>query len=112
MAAARRGVGNLPAELTSFVGRRGEVAEVRRLLADSRLVTLTGVDGGRRPGWRCGPLGETAFQAAYHRGLELPAADTFAYAPATASGRLVARGRSNKEIAAQLVRSSPGREPT
>ena len=37
--------GNLPAELTSFVGRRGELAEVRRLLAGSRLVTLTGVGG-------------------------------------------------------------------
>ena len=37
--------GNLPAELTSFVGRRGEVAEVRRLLAGSRLVTLTGAGG-------------------------------------------------------------------
>jgi predicted ATPase/DNA-binding NarL/FixJ family response regulator len=45
MAPARRGAGNLPAELTSFVGRRGEVAEVRRLLAESRLVTLTGVGG-------------------------------------------------------------------
>jgi len=41
----RRGAGNLPAELTSFVGRRNEMAEVRRLLADSRLVTLTGVGG-------------------------------------------------------------------
>ena len=47
--------GNLPAELTSFVGRRGEVAEVKRLLAGSRLVTLTGVGGSARPGWRCGP---------------------------------------------------------
>src|SRR5258708_38158906 len=37
--------GNLPAELTSFVGRRREVAEVRRLLSMSRLVTLTGVGG-------------------------------------------------------------------
>ena len=45
MPAVRRGTGNLPAELTSFVGRRGEVAEVRRLLANSRLVTLTGVGG-------------------------------------------------------------------
>jgi non-specific serine/threonine protein kinase len=45
MAPVRRGAGNLPAELTSFVGRRGEVAEVRRLLGDSRLVTLTGVGG-------------------------------------------------------------------
>src|SRR6516162_10331800 len=45
MAPVRRGAGNLPAELTSFVGRRGELAEVRRLLADSRLVTLTGIGG-------------------------------------------------------------------
>ena len=45
MAPAARATGNLPAELTSFVGRRGELAEVRRLLADSRLVTLTGPGG-------------------------------------------------------------------
>ena len=45
MAPARHGAGNLPAELTSFVGRRDELAEVRRLLAGSRLVTLTGVGG-------------------------------------------------------------------
>jgi signal transduction histidine kinase len=44
-AAKRRGAGNLSAELTSFVGRRGELAEVRRLLSESRLVTLTGVGG-------------------------------------------------------------------
>ncbi|WP_326820695.1 ATP-binding protein [Streptosporangium sp. NBC_01756] len=35
----------LPAEVTSFVGRRHEVAEARRLLCDARLVTLTGVGG-------------------------------------------------------------------
>jgi len=45
MAPEGRGAGNLPAELTSFVGRRDELAEVRRLLAGSRLVTLTGVGG-------------------------------------------------------------------
>ena len=45
MAPWARVTGNLPAELTSFVGRRGELAEVRRLLASSRLVTLTGVGG-------------------------------------------------------------------
>ena len=38
-------VGSLPAELTSFVGRRRELGEVKRLLAESRLVTLTGVGG-------------------------------------------------------------------
>ena len=45
MAPGARVTGNLPAELTSFVGRCGELAEVRRLLAGSRLVTLTGVGG-------------------------------------------------------------------
>src|ERR1700694_1572838 len=36
---------NLPADITSFVGRRREVAEGRNLLAASRLVTCTGVGG-------------------------------------------------------------------
>jgi non-specific serine/threonine protein kinase len=35
----------LPLELSSFVGRRREVGEVRRLLSTSRLVTLTGPGG-------------------------------------------------------------------
>ena len=73
-------------------------------------------------------LGETAFQAACHRGLDLPAADVLAYAlqqptekppekppaPAVSDGapltprelqvaRLIAGGRSNKQIAAELV---------
>ncbi|MDT5041277.1 MAG: hypothetical protein QOE51_2262 [Actinoplanes sp.] len=42
---ARGYLGNLPAEMTSFVGRRQEVAVVRRMLASSRLVTLTGAGG-------------------------------------------------------------------
>ncbi|HEX8870039.1 MAG TPA: LuxR C-terminal-related transcriptional regulator [Lentzea sp.] len=37
--------GNLPADTTSFVGRKADVVEVRRLLSESRLVTLTGVGG-------------------------------------------------------------------
>jgi predicted ATPase/DNA-binding CsgD family transcriptional regulator len=39
------GHGRLPAEVTSFVGRRRELAETRRLLSSSRLLTLTGVGG-------------------------------------------------------------------
>ncbi len=36
---------NLPVQLTSFVGRQAELAEVRALLADNRLATLTGAGG-------------------------------------------------------------------
>src|SRR3712207_2365744 len=35
----------LPADLTSFVGRRAERSEIRRLLAASRMVTVTGAGG-------------------------------------------------------------------
>jgi predicted ATPase/DNA-binding CsgD family transcriptional regulator len=37
--------GNLPQELTSFVGRQRELSQVKRLLAGSRLLTLVGVGG-------------------------------------------------------------------
>ena len=36
---------NLPADLTSFVGREREVAAVKRLLAKSRMITLVGTGG-------------------------------------------------------------------
>lgn len=37
---------NLPMQLTSFIGREREIAEVERLLSENRLVTLTGAGGG------------------------------------------------------------------
>jgi predicted ATPase/class 3 adenylate cyclase/DNA-binding CsgD family transcriptional regulator len=36
---------NLPNQLTSFVGRKGTIAELRRLLVSARLLTLTGPGG-------------------------------------------------------------------
>lgn len=36
---------NLPTQLTTFIGRKAEVAEVNRLLSESRLTTLTGSGG-------------------------------------------------------------------
>src|SRR5438094_580419 len=36
---------NLPEQLTSFVGRKREMAEVKRLLETRRLLTLTGLPG-------------------------------------------------------------------
>ena len=36
---------NLPVQLTSFISRQREIAEVGRLLAEARLLTLTGAGG-------------------------------------------------------------------
>src|SRR5207245_2266877 len=45
MARPARRLGNLPAEATSFIGRRDELAEVRRTLSKARLVSLVGPGG-------------------------------------------------------------------
>jgi predicted ATPase/DNA-binding CsgD family transcriptional regulator len=37
--------GELPAQLTTFIGRQGKLAEIRKLLGDARLVTLVGIGG-------------------------------------------------------------------
>jgi non-specific serine/threonine protein kinase len=42
---ARHRVGNLPWELTTFVGRRTELSAVAHMLSSSRLLTLTGIGG-------------------------------------------------------------------
>jgi predicted ATPase/tetratricopeptide (TPR) repeat protein len=44
-AGPRATASSLPAQATSFIGRDQDVAEVKRLLSSSRLVTLTGVGG-------------------------------------------------------------------
>ena len=45
MARPTRRSGNLPAEATSFIGRRRELADVRKKLTGARLVSLTGPGG-------------------------------------------------------------------
>jgi predicted ATPase len=45
MARPTRRRGNLPAETTSFVGRRREIAELRKKLTTARLVSLVGPGG-------------------------------------------------------------------
>jgi predicted ATPase/DNA-binding CsgD family transcriptional regulator len=41
----KMGLTNLPIQLTSFVGRKREITDVKRLLLRSRLITLTGTSG-------------------------------------------------------------------
>src|SRR5262245_29803624 len=45
MARPTRRSGNLPAEVTSFIGRRRELAELRKKLSAARLVSLVGPGG-------------------------------------------------------------------
>ncbi len=45
MARPRRRLGNLPAEATTFIGRRRELAELRKRLTAARFVTLVGPGG-------------------------------------------------------------------
>ncbi len=45
MARPSRRPGNLPAEAASFVGRRRELAEIRKKLAEARLISLVGPGG-------------------------------------------------------------------
>jgi predicted ATPase/DNA-binding CsgD family transcriptional regulator len=45
MARTSRRAGNLPADATTFVGRRRELAEVKRILTTARLVSLVGPGG-------------------------------------------------------------------
>ncbi|NMO54615.1 hypothetical protein HH310_25950 [Actinoplanes sp. TBRC 11911] len=79
-AGARAG-SNIPAGLTSFVGRERQVAEVRRELARARLVTLTGPGG----------VGKTRLAEEAARGLIARHADgvwLVDLAPVTAAERL------------------------
>jgi len=43
--ASRGRAHNLPVQLTSFIGRQRQIDEIRRLLGEARLVTLTGAGG-------------------------------------------------------------------
>jgi DNA-binding CsgD family transcriptional regulator len=98
--------GESAAGLTSFVGRRGELAAVKRLRAYSRLVTLTGA--GRAGKIRLALRTTAELRQAFPRGGVAVRLDQLRdEAPPTARelqvARLIAADRSSKEIAAELV---------
>jgi non-specific serine/threonine protein kinase len=111
MAPVRHGVGNLPAELTSFVGRRGELAEVRRLLAGSRLVTLTGVGGVGKT--RLALRTAAGLRRAFGDGVWLVQLDQLrdeALVPQAVAGALGLQDRAGYEPAAALAEYLTGRQ--
>lgn len=100
LATISRPPSNLPSALNEFIGRTAELAEVRRLLRDTRLVTLTGAGG----------MGKTrlALQAAAHE-LDQRRADLgdgvwlVDLAGATESGQV-----AQAMLAALRLREEPG----
>ncbi|NDU72967.1 AfsR/SARP family transcriptional regulator [Actinomadura sp. DSM 109109] len=96
---AARDLGNLPSETTSFIGREEELAETRRLLRLSRLVTLTGVGGVGKT--RLALRAARQVSASFPEGVWL--ADLAALTDATLLARAVAEAL---EIRDQSVRSA------
>jgi len=105
MASASANAMSLPAELTSFVGRRDDVLTVRRLFSVTRLLTLTGVGG----------VGKTrlALRAAHEMQRAFPDGVCFVELAALTDGRLLPqavvdalgiRGRDTKDAASSLRR--------
>ena len=102
-ATARGANGNLPLELTGLVGRRRELAAVKRLMAESRMVTLTGTGG----------TGKTrlAVRIAAELGRAFPAGVWFVDLSELRESGLLCResdepGMSNRDIATTLVISA------
>ena len=95
--ASRAALHNLPVELTSFVGRRRERAEVKRLFSAARLVTVMGVGG-------CGKT-RLAIQVAYDMLADEPEGAWLVELGALADPELVPQA-----VAVALgVREEPGR---
>jgi dihydropteroate synthase len=102
----RHRAGNLPAELTSFVGRRSETTEIKRLLRESRLVTLTGMGGTGKTRLSLHVADE--FQRAFPDGVwlvELAALDDGALLPQTVAQTLGLHDRSVRWPTSALAES-------
>lgn len=90
---------NLPQQLSSFVGREAEMVQVRRLLGQTRLVTLTGTGGAGKTRLALQVAADLVDAAEYADGVWL------AEFASVADGRLVAQS-----VASVLgMREEPGR---
>jgi len=100
IAGATRLAGKLPAEVTSFVGRRHELAEARRLLSASRLLTLSGPGGvGKtRLALRLAEQVRRAFADGVYL-VELDVLDDPALLPQTVAAMLGIRDASDNPVA-------------
>jgi non-specific serine/threonine protein kinase len=102
---------NLPGALTSFVGRERELAEVRKLLEEQRLVTLTGAGGVGKTRLAL-RVAEAALQNGYRDGVwlvELAALSDPALVPLAVTGVLGLKEQPGKGPVDRLVEYLAGR---
>ena len=95
---------NLPVELTSFIGREAEAAEVERLLATTRLLTLIGAGGVGKT--RLALRVAAAVQATFPDGVwlaELAALVDPDLVPSAVAGALAVRERPGAPLVSSLV---------
>ena len=95
---------NLPAEIASFVGRERAIAEIRRLVARERLLTLTGAGGSgkTRLAVRAAAEGAQSFPDGVWFVPLAPLTDS-AFVPRAVAAAVGIRGTTSRSIAAALV---------
>ena len=102
---------NLPLELSSFVGRQEEVAEVGRLLEGNRLLTLTGPGGCGKTRLALAVAGDAA--GLFGDGVwlaELASLVDPAFVPRAVASALGTRGRPGRPLAETLAEHIGTRE--
>ena len=95
---------NLPAEVASFIGRREELAEVERLIEQTRLLTLTGVGGTGKT--RLALRAASAVTARFADGVclvELAPLGDSSLVARTIAGTLGIRGAPSEQLQPALV---------
>jgi predicted ATPase/transcriptional regulator with XRE-family HTH domain len=103
--------GNLPLQLTSFIGRDREIAEVTRLLGSTRLLTLTGTGGTGKT--RLALQAAASLHARYPQGVwlaELAPLTDPALVPLAVAGAVGLREESGQALLATLVAALRSRQ--
>ncbi|MBB4673976.1 ATP-binding protein [Crossiella cryophila] len=104
-----RPAGNLPAEVNTLVGRRPDIAEVKRQLSGTRLLTLTGVGGVGKT--RLAARAAAELRRSFRDGVwlvelaDLTGPELVPHAVATALGLHDDTGRDRLEVLAEQLRA-------
>jgi predicted ATPase/class 3 adenylate cyclase/DNA-binding CsgD family transcriptional regulator len=98
---------HLPVQLTSFIGREAQVLEVRGILADNRLVTLTGAGGSGKTRLAIRTASEVGGDVRY---VDLAPITDPDLAPVAVAGALGLREQPERSTTDTIVRYLSGRQ--